>query len=86
MEAVTREAPPGTGEDVLAALGAGGVAESWHTTYLNENDRLRYCGLRCTFRLSRNVRSRLEVDMSAQGTRAPVIVAGAGPTGLTLAY
>ena len=33
VEAVTREAPPGTGEDVLAALGAGGVAEPWHTTY-----------------------------------------------------
>jgi hypothetical protein len=28
VEAVTREAPPGTGEDVLAALGARGVAEA----------------------------------------------------------
>jgi hypothetical protein len=36
VEAVTREAPPSTGEDVLTTLGAGGVAEPWHRTQVKQ--------------------------------------------------
>jgi hypothetical protein len=46
VEAVTREAPPSTGEDVLTTLGAGGVAEPWHRTQLKQKR---------SFALSRNV-------------------------------
>ena len=53
---------------------------------LNKNDRLRYRSIWRTFALKEK-RSFLfgGPDMPALGTQAPVIVAGAGPTGLTLA-
>jgi hypothetical protein len=62
VEAVTREAAPGTGEDVLAALGARGVAEATITL----TDVSKHNG-RCTCRGAPTHRRRRDVVIAHIG-------------------